>query len=67
MKKNNVSEKFKVYISHADNPSVASQFVEAIKEKIDGIDIQTLLLSPVMITQGGPGCVAIQFIIKDEN
>ena len=67
MKKNNVSEKFKVYISHADNPSVASQFVEAIKEKIEGIDIQTLLLSPVMITQGGPGCVSIQYIIKDED
>ena len=67
MKKNNVSEKFKVYISHADNPSVASQFVDAIKEKIEGIDIQTLLLSPVMITQGGPGCVAVQYILKDDK
>jgi len=26
-----------------------------------------LELSPVMITQGGPGCVAIQYILKDEN
>lgn len=67
MKKNHVSEKFKVYISHGDNESVASQFVEAIKEKFEGIDIATLLLSPVMITQGGPGCVAVQYIIKDKD
>lgn len=36
-----------------------------IKERIQGIEIDVLELSPVMITQGGPGCVAIQYILKD--
>lgn len=62
---NGVSVTHKIYISHAFNLEVADLAFKRIKERIQGIEIDILELSPVMITQGGPGCVAIQYILKD--
>lgn len=62
---NGVSMTHKIYISHAFNLEVADLAFKRIKERIQGIEIDILELSPVMITQGGPGCVAIQYILKD--
>lgn len=64
---NGVSAMHKIYISHAQNERVALMAVEQIKNMIKDADIETLKLSPVMITQGGPGCVAIQYIKKDPS
>jgi len=64
---NGVSMTHKIYISHAFNLEVAELAFKRIKERIQGIEIDVLELSPVMITQGGPGCVAIQYILKDGN
>jgi fatty acid-binding protein DegV len=41
--------------------------VERIKNSFNAIDIEVLPLSPVMVTQGGPGCVAVQYILKDDR
>lgn len=65
MIENGVSASHKIYISHAENESAATLAYNHIKEKISGCDVVVLPLSPVMITQGGPGCVAIQYILKD--
>lgn len=62
---NGVSDKHKIYISHAENEEIATLAYTQIKEKIQHADIKVLPLSPVMITQGGPGCVAVQYILKD--
>lgn len=59
MIQNGVSMTHKIYISHAFNLEVADLAFKRIKERIQGIEIDILELSPVMITQGGPGCVAI--------
>ena len=67
MLQNGVSMRHKIYISHALNLEVAQLAMERIKNRIHEIEIELLELSPVMITQGGPGCVAIQYILKDEN
>jgi len=64
---NGVSFTHKIYISHAFNLEVADLAFKRIKERIQGIEIDILELSPVMITQGGPGCVAIQYILKDNT
>jgi len=64
MIQNGVSMTHKIYISHAFNLEVADLAFKRIKERIQGIEIDILELSPVMITQGGPGCVAIQYILK---
>lgn len=65
MLENGVSDKHKIYISHAHNLEIANLAFEQIKASIKNSDISILPLSPVMITQGGPGCVAIQYIRKD--
>lgn len=57
----------KIYISHAFNGEVASMIAERIKAKFASIDLEILSLTPVMITQGGPGCVAVQYILKDDQ
>lgn len=67
MIQNGVSSTHKIYISHAFNMEVAELAFKRIKERIQNIDVDVLELSPVMITQGGPGCVAIQYILKDHG
>ena len=66
MKKRGISAKHKIYISHAFNLEVAKQAMAAVVAKIQDADIEILKLTPAMITQGGPGCLAIQYILKDE-
>ena len=67
MIENGVSYTHKIYISHAFKLEVAELAFKRIKERIQNIEVDILELSPVMITQGGPGCVAIQFILKDQG
>ena len=67
MIQNGVSSTQKIYISHAFNMEVAELAFKRIKERIQNIDVDVLELSPVIITQGGPGCVAIQYILKDHG
>lgn len=62
---NGVNEKHKIYISHAENKDIALMAEKQIQERISNCEVEVLELSPVMITQGGPGCVAIQYILKD--
>lgn len=62
---NGVTSAHKIYISHAENHDVAMMALDQIKEQISDSDVVVLPLSPVMITQGGPGCLAIQYILKD--
>lgn len=65
MNKNNVSHRHKVFVSHSNNSEVADKFIEKLKASFESIEVTKLLLSPAMTTQGGPGCVAVQFILKD--
>lgn len=65
MIENGVSDKHKIYISHAENEAPVLIAQELLKESIPNCDIEVLELTPGMITQGGPGCVAIQYILKD--
>ena len=67
MEQNGVDHKHKVYISHALNLEAATIAFNRIKAKIANIEIEILDLTPVMITQGGPGCMAIQYILKDND
>lgn len=62
MKKRGISSKHKIYISHAFNFDVAKQAMAAIAAKIQDADIEILKLTPAMISQGGPDCLAIQYI-----
>ena len=67
MLENGVNLKHKVYISHAQNIEAANLAFKRIKDRIADIEIEIMNLSPVMITQGGPGCMAVQYILKDSE
>lgn len=67
MVKQGVDLRHKIFISHAFNGDVANLMAERIKAKFAQIEIEILALTPVMITQGGPGCVAVQYILRDDN
>ena len=57
-----VGEGWKVYITHADAMDKALQAKEALCSAIPQAEYHILPLSPAFITQGGPGCVAVQYI-----
>lgn len=65
--KHGVDFKHKIYVLHAFNAENAQLAIETIKERIVNADIESFVLSPAMITHGGPGCVVIQSVLKDST
>ena len=57
-----VDDSWRIYISHAGSMNLAEQAREVLKEKFPNAYYDILPLSPAFITQGGPGCVAVQVI-----
>jgi len=62
MEKHGIGEGWRVYISHAGAMEKAQQTLDALKEAMPGAYYEILPLSPAFITQGGPGCVAVQYV-----
>ncbi|WP_288221957.1 DegV family protein [uncultured Clostridium sp.] len=62
---NNIDSKYKIYVSHALNLELATEAKNIILEEMD-VEVEIKELGPAFITQGGPGCVAIQSIKKHE-
>ena len=59
-----VDSKYKIYITHGCKEDLANCAKDIILEYIKDVEIEIMKLSPVFITQGGPGCLAIQTIKK---
>ncbi len=57
-----VDENYKIFVSHADVLEQAKKVVEQIQQSFENVVIELYELSPAFITQGGPGCIAIQTI-----
>ena len=53
---------WKVYVSHAGVRDKAEKALEMLKNKLVNNAFEIIELSPAFITQGGPGCVAIQVV-----
>lgn len=64
MERDRVGEKDILYIAHGAVPEDAEMIRDMALERFPGIDVRILLLSHVFITQGGPGCVALQHVQK---
>ena len=62
MKAFGVNENHIVYVTHANVIEDAKKVVAQIKEVFANVEIKLSQLSPVFVTQGGPGCIAIQYI-----
>ena len=62
LKEFGVNENYLISVSHADVKEQATATVNQISEYFPNTQVELLDLSPAFITQGGPGCIAIQAI-----
>ena len=62
LEKAGIGKGWQVQISHAGAMDKAEQALKALKETMPEADYHIFPLSPAFITQGGPGCVAVQYI-----
>lgn len=53
---------WRIYVTHAAVPEMAEAACKALKELFPQAVMEIFPLTPAFITQGGPGCVAIQAI-----
>ncbi|MBQ4550902.1 MAG: DegV family protein [Oscillospiraceae bacterium] len=60
--KHGIGAGWKVYISHAAAPERAEMALEQLKALMPGAEYEIVPLSPAFITQGGPKCMAIQYV-----
>ena len=64
LEKAGVGAGWQVQISHAGAPDKAEQTLAVLKAAMPEAEYRIYPLSPAFITQGGPGCVAVQYIKK---
>lgn len=62
LEKHGVGADWRVYITHAAAPAMAQQALSALQAAFPDCRFEVHPLSPAFITQGGPGCVAVQVI-----
>ena len=62
LNKAGVGRGWKVYISHAAAPERAEMALEQLMALMPGAEYEIVPLSPAFITQGGPKCMAIQYV-----
>jgi len=62
LQKAGIGAGWQVQISHAGASDKAEQTLAALKEAMPEAEYRIYPLSPAFITQGGPGCVAVQYI-----
>ena len=59
-----VDENYYMTVTHADVLDQAVKVKEYLQTCFPSTEIELFDLSPVFITQGGPGCIAVQVIHK---
>ena len=64
LQKAGIGKGWRVYISHAGVLEKAQMTLKTLQEAMPEAIYEILPLSPAFITQGGPGCVAVQYIAQ---
>ena len=64
LKKKGIGAGWRVYISHAASEETAELTQKLLKAAVPEAYFEVAPLSPAFITQGGPGCVAVQYIAE---
>lgn len=62
LKEKELGEKHILYVSHARAEKDALHVKELMEKEFEGLEVQILKLGAAFVTQGGPQCVAIQYI-----
>ena len=66
LQKAGVGKGWQIQISHAGVPEKAEMTRDLIRESIPDAEYRIYPLSPAFITQGGPGCFAVQYVKMSE-
>ena len=66
LQKAGVGKGWQIQISHAGVPEKAEKTRDLIREAIPDAEYKIFPLSPAFITQGGPGCFAVQYVKMSE-
>ena len=64
LKKRGVDARHIIYVSHANALEDAKKVMEQLKEHFIDAEIELFELGAAFVTQGGPKCIAIQYIEK---
>lgn len=64
MRSRGVDAKHIIYVSHANAFEDAKKVIDQLKEHFVDVEIELLELGAAFVTQGGPKCIAIQYIEK---
>ena len=62
LQKKHIGEDYLISISHARAPKDALDIAHVMKENFGKAKVEILELSPAFVTQGGPRCIAVQYI-----
>lgn len=62
MQKKHIGSDYLISISHARASKDALEIAHVLKENFGKAKVEILELSPVFVTQGGPKCIAVQYI-----
>ena len=62
LQEHGVDKDYRIYVSHGGVLEQAQGIVKQLQEAFENVKIELHELSPAFITQGGPGCIAIQTI-----
>ena len=55
-------EGWRIYVVHADAQDKCALATDMLREQFPKAEFESYLLTPAFITQGGPGCVAVQSV-----
>ncbi len=64
LQKQNIGTGWRVYIAHAAGPDKVSLTEKMVREAVPGATVEIVELSPAFITQGGPDCLAVQYVME---
>lgn len=62
LKKHGIGAGWRVYIAHASTAEKVELTLKMLKNAVPEAFFEVVPLSPAFITQGGPGCLAVQYI-----
>ena len=64
LQKKGIGKGWRVYIAHAAEAGTVELTEKLLRSALPGANIEVVDLSPAFITQGGPGCLAVQYVME---
>ena len=64
LQKKGIGKGWRVYIAHASESGTVELTEKLLRSALPGANIEVVDLSPAFITQGGPGCLAVQYVME---